>query len=568
MQESEIKQLIPNYLLNSQTYSIVITDLEGKYIFVNEVFKKRFYFLTNHFVGLPFQDSIHPDDIEQCNLAAYHCITHPNETVNVKVRKPENLKGDFYWTSWEFSLFKDKTDQPIGIICMGHDITETELASKRAKEYTQKARIVIDHITDGFFVLDRNWRYIEANKVIQNLLNLSRKEILGKNFWDFFPDSPDFIYPTQFRKGMAENITVVFEEYIEPRNAWYRTTAYPSAEGLTVFYEDITKKKLLEEKLKDSENKLRAILDSTSENNVLISPEMKVLCFNKITFDSVKEAYQKEMKEGDDFGLYIVKGTEAGFQVNFQKALSGEIVKFEKEIFFENNQGRWLDIAFYPVYDVDNKLIGVSFITINIDVRKRNEDRLAKSEYMLQAIYNSTIDAISFIDLDCKILYLNKVANEMIENVFGKTPNIGDDFLDYILPELHEEFKEHFEKSLQGEIVRTENTDGTKWYLFVFFPVYDKENQLVGVASNTRDITIRKKAELKLTVHNEKLKAIAWEQSHMVRKPIANILGLIDLIVLENNTQNPIKYLDLLKKSTQELDEIIHNIVHLADDID
>jgi PAS domain S-box-containing protein len=132
MTRNELEGLIPPFLRQSATYSLVITDLEGRYIFVNEVFKARFAFMGIDFLGQPFAASIHPEDVEKCNLAAYQCITNPGQIVTIQVRKPDNLQGDFYWTHWEFSLFH--AQQPIGILCLGHDITETEKVSREAKD--------------------------------------------------------------------------------------------------------------------------------------------------------------------------------------------------------------------------------------------------------------------------------------------------------------------------------------------------------------------------------------------------------------------------------------------------
>ncbi|TAH18975.1 MAG: PAS domain S-box protein [Cytophagales bacterium] len=123
MTEKELINLLPEFIHNSETYYLVITDLEGRYSYLNDVFKKRFAFMNMDLIGQPFSVSVHPEDVEKCNLVAYQCIANPEKIIKVQVRKPDNLAGDFYWTHWEFSLFKDQNQQPIGILCLGHDIT-------------------------------------------------------------------------------------------------------------------------------------------------------------------------------------------------------------------------------------------------------------------------------------------------------------------------------------------------------------------------------------------------------------------------------------------------------------
>ncbi|OYW80068.1 MAG: hypothetical protein B7Y37_11680 [Sphingobacteriia bacterium 28-36-52] len=123
MEENEIISLLPAFLRNSSTYSLIITDLEGKYIYVNEVFDQRFSFLSTHFVGEHISVAIHPDDLAKCDEVVKQCFMNPDKSFPVEIRKPSNLNNEYHWTQWEFSLFKDNTGTPVGILCLGHDIT-------------------------------------------------------------------------------------------------------------------------------------------------------------------------------------------------------------------------------------------------------------------------------------------------------------------------------------------------------------------------------------------------------------------------------------------------------------
>ena len=76
-------------------------------------------------------------------------------------------------------------------------------------------------------------------------------------------------------------------------------------------------------------------------------------------------------------------------------------------------------------------------------------------------------------------------------------------------------------------------------------------------------MTLVKKQQDFLLKQNETLRQIAWQQSHEVRRPVANILGLINLIKMDKASTQEEKeqYLNYLFQATQELDEIIHKIV-------
>ena len=560
--DHKLTALIPDFLLNSQTYSLVLTDLEGRYSYVNDIFKKRFGFMNIDFINLPFSVAIHPDDVEKCNIAAYECITNPNKIVELKVRKPDDLQGDFYWTHWEFSLFKDQKQQPLGILCVGHDITETEKVSKQAKEFIQKVDTIIEEITDGFYVLNRDWEFIKMNKVAAQILGLPKEKLIGSKIWSIFPDSPVYNYPSAFRKAMNEYVTVTFEDYNADLERWFSAVCYPSPEGLNIFFKDITQEKSNQEELKHSENKLRAILDSTSDSNILISPDYKILCFNKKANEVSKMVFGKPLKELADMWAYVLPNDRELFNHNTQKALAGEYMIFEKEISF-TNFSVWYEVSYYPVYDNEGKQLGFTFNTTNIDARKKAEAQLKQSQTMLRILYDSTQIASTFIDKNLCVLFTNKLTEEICLKIFGISPKIGDKYLDFIVPDLREEFADHYANVLKGKSIYAEKAYDNNWWHISLFPVYDTENNIVGISNNVKNITERKENELKILKQNETLRQIAWQQSHEVRRPVANILGIVKLLKGDEKSSkaDKEKYLDYLFQSTEELDKIIRKIL-------
>lgn len=95
------------------------------------------------------------------------------------------------------------------------------------------------------------------------------------------------------------------------------------------------------------------------------------------------------------------------------------------------------------------------------------------------------------------------------------------------------------------------------------FPLKTKNNKrLIGGWSI--DITERKKAEQKINRHNLKIKELAFLQSHEVRRPLANILGLIQLIHSDEKNfaeDDLMRLLDYIKTSAFELDDIIKKVI-------
>ena len=67
---------------------------------------------------------------------------------------------------------------------------------------------------------------------------------------------------------------------------------------------------------------------------------------------------------------------------------------------------------------------------------------------------------------------------------------------------------------------------------------------------------------------NEALRSIAWEQSHKLRTPVANILSLCDLLVNNNHDteEEKLQYIEFLTESAKSLDVIVHKIVGQANE--
>jgi PAS domain S-box-containing protein len=116
---------------------------------------------------------------------------------------------------------------------------------ERTKFQTAQQRYsnILESITDAFFALDHEWRFTYMNQQVEPLLQRTREELLGQSIWDKFPEAVGTIFDTQYHKAVAEQVSVVFEEFYPTLNLWLEVRAYPSQEGLSVYFHDITGRK-------------------------------------------------------------------------------------------------------------------------------------------------------------------------------------------------------------------------------------------------------------------------------------------------------------------------------------
>jgi len=145
------------------------------------------------------------------------------------------------------------------------DVSDKRKAEQQAANMAERLSATLESITDAFYTLDREWRFTYLNTEAERLFKRSRAELLGKVLWEEFSALRGKIGEREFHRAVRENRTVVFEEYYAPYQVWSELRAYPSEEGLTVYFRDITEARKTEESLRLSEERFRTIARATTD---------------------------------------------------------------------------------------------------------------------------------------------------------------------------------------------------------------------------------------------------------------------------------------------------------------
>jgi PAS domain S-box-containing protein len=138
----------------------------------------------------------------------------------------------------------------------------TALAERQA--IAERAAL-LDSITDGFFALDRHWRFTYVNQVALEYLKGSREQLLGRSIWEAFPTMVGSTFHREYQRAVLEQRPVEFEAESAYSQRWIDVHAYPTPQGLAVTFRDITDRKRIEESLRESEERYRAFVVNSSE---------------------------------------------------------------------------------------------------------------------------------------------------------------------------------------------------------------------------------------------------------------------------------------------------------------
>lgn len=256
----------------------------------------------------------------------------------------------------------------------------------------------------------------------------------------------------------------------------------------------------------------------------------------------------------------MIVGTN--FEKSYRKALDQNVTLQFIDSFESANM--WFNTTVYPSSD------GLTVFIKNITDEKRAQEEVMWTKYSLEALINNTEDQIWSVDRETRYVYMNKAYRGKIAQLTGTEPKEGD--YSYLHSGYSEEeikeWNEYYRRALTGErySIISESIDPatrqTLSFEISFNPIYKTKGDITGIGCFARNITERLKAEKAIVDQNERLRHIASLTSHELRRPVASMLGLINIMDRVNffNPDNK-EIIDHLLTVGNEIDEVIRLIV-------
>lgn len=137
------------------------------------------------------------------------------------------------------------------------DVTDRKLVEDQAAETNLRLSRTLESMADAFVTLDVNWRFTFVNKRAEQILQRPRDELLGRKLSEQFPTVAGTKFTREYRRALASQHPVAFEEFYEPLQCWLEVNAYPSEHGLGIYFRDVTDRHVAARALKESEQRLR-----------------------------------------------------------------------------------------------------------------------------------------------------------------------------------------------------------------------------------------------------------------------------------------------------------------------
>ncbi|HLG99172.1 MAG TPA: PAS domain S-box protein [Bryobacteraceae bacterium] len=386
--------------------------------------------------------------------------------------------------------------------------TEREAALRAEAEQARDRVIsVLEGITDGFLSLDRDWRVLYANAEAERLNGMRREEMLGKSHWEIFPAAVGSTIHSELLRAARDRVMVDFESYYAPWQKWFHVKAYPGADGgLSVFFEDITARKMAEELLGQSEERFRAIVETTPECVKVVAKDGTLLLMNPAGVRMVGAGRAEEVIGRNVYDL-IAPDCRDDFRVFNEKVCGGEKGTLEFEITGLQGERRHMETHAVPLENRDGSTVQLA-ITRDVTEQRRRE----RAALLLSAIVDSSDDAIISKDLNGVVTSWNKSA----ERLFGYTAQeaIGKSIAELIIPQDRQEEEPGILAKLRRgervdhfETVRHRKDGSLLDVSLTISPVKDSKGNITGASKIARDITDRKRIESAVQALNAQLTA-------------------------------------------------------------
>ena len=345
-------------------------------------------------------------------------------------------------------------------------------------------------------------------------------------------------------------------------NVWFRIEKDASGRTRT-FYgvnQDITDRKEMEEKLRESEEKYRLIAENSPDMIYFIDPEGYLRYLNAFA--------ARAMKIGPDraIGKHLTDLFRPEVAQHHLDAISEVIstLKPHRNEMFEDlpSGGIWIDVRLSPLVDESGRILGVLGLSHDISDRKQAEAALRESETKYRLLVENSHDIIYTINANGILTFVSPSWTTLL----GHDPAYvtGKPFQHFVHPADVPECEAFLAKVVstrqrqEGVEYRVIHADGsTRIHTSTISPIFDSDGSIISYIGNARDITEMKQTQNAIRESNRKLNLLSSITRHDVANQLTVVQGYTQLAALRKT--DPVTT-DFLSKIASAVDMIQHQI--------
>jgi len=282
-------------------------------------------------------------------------------------------KGRHVWVRSIGEAVRDDAGRIIAVEGAFQDVSDLVAAWDKSEDLSRRLYQTLESISEAFILLDHDWRFLFVNTQAEVLWRRSRDDLLGKNIWKEYPDSVGNTFHVQYQRAVNEGRSVRFQEFTPIFGKWFEVDAYPTPEGLAVYFRDITQQRARDQQLRLLEAAV------SRQNDILLITEAEPIdgpggpkivyvnkAFERRTGFACEEVIGKTPRilqgpktQGDELG-------RIRHALERQESVRAELINYTR-----SGEEFWLELDIVPLADESGEL--THWVAIERDITERKE---------------------------------------------------------------------------------------------------------------------------------------------------------------------------------------------------
>ncbi len=547
-------QLINNNVRNG----IFRLNKNAEFIYLNNAWEDLFGISVEDSLGKKiwaFADYIDAKNLDE--VAKF--IENPSKDFNT-VFKVTNKNGSVKFLETNFRLiFEDNEEEAVGAIGSFLDITELNTTKNRLQ-------LVLDNIQHAIFELDADLKFIYINEAFSTLYNINVNDIMHLDIRHILPriDKESVVAFNAFINSTENQFSKIFQikrksgiyQWFEVKIKLDRNEEGNILGGMGVFI-DITE-------LNSIKSQLSLLLDNVNHAIFEFNDELRFTYLNaafELYYETnVEKALNLKFEE---FFKYL----ELNSHQKISEFLVSNDLIHNQVLKLTTKSGRklWIDLTIKVTRDLNNNILSGSGAFVDVTELQETKDQL-------EVVVGNVENVIFQTDSKGKYTYLNAAWEDLvglkIEDSIGKTFYELFDHIDKESQQAVFEFLNNPVGQFRRVIKGITNDGKQKWVENRFQISYDKNGQPTGTVGSFIDVTQLKETQLQLQaakeeaeLANEAKSKFLNVMSHEIRTPLNGIIGLSNILILEDHLDSQTENLNALKYSSEHLLHLVNDVL-------
>lgn len=292
--------------------------------------------------------------------------------------------GKIIYVSLSITPIKDEAENITGASEIVRDISERKNTEGDIVKTNKEKETTLNRISDAVVSVDKEWRYTFLNAAAVVLNVFDRNELMGRVMWDIHPKMKGTFFWNTLHEAMQTGNAIEFENFFIQHKTWYCVKAYPSADGMTIYYKEISENKKAEQQKEFDQSNLRSLINNTKDLMWSVDKDLRLVTCNDSFNRAIELASGKRLVKGDNIlSMQFTKEQLKRYKIFYERALSGEIFTIIDH--FEYPAEFWVEISFYPIRN-GNTVIGTACFSRDITIQKKTMEEIKSTAEQLRKL--------------------------------------------------------------------------------------------------------------------------------------------------------------------------------------